>query len=100
MSTLVGNNFKNKEEKLEAIRAEIEESARLNLQRAQNITLTNSLVKYDTPFLVSSSKTNKKTLQDLNSNEEEADKYLNDIIKNGGHQGQYGEAFDFSVKDA
>ena len=100
MSTLVGNNFKNKEEKLEAIRAEIEESARLNLQRAQNITLTNSLVKYDTPFLVSSSKTNKKTLQDLNSNEEEADIYLNNIIKNGGHQGQYGEAFDFSVKDA
>jgi dynein light intermediate chain len=100
MSTLVGNNFKNKEEKLEAIRAEIEESARLNLQRAQNITLTKSLVKYDTPFLVSSSKTNKKTLQDLNSNEEEADIYLNNIIKNGGHQGQYGEAFDFSVKDA
>jgi dynein light intermediate chain len=100
MSTLVGNNFKNKEEKLEAIRAEIEESARLNLQRAQNITLTNSLVKYDTPFLVSSSKTNKKTLQDLNSNEEEADIYLNNIIKNAGHQGQYGEAFDFSVKDA
>ena len=51
--------FKNKSEKLDYIKEEIAESARLNLQRAQNITLISSLVKYDTPFLLSSS-ANKK----------------------------------------
>ena len=61
MSLEIPNQFKNKAEKLDFIKEEIAESARLNLQRAQNITLITSLVKYDTPFLVSSS-TNKKTL--------------------------------------
>ena len=69
MSSEIPTQFKNKAEKLDYLKEEIAECARLNLQRAQNITLISSLVKYDTPFLVSSS-TNKKTIEDLNQNEE------------------------------
>ena len=89
--------FKTKEEKLEYIKASINESSRLNLNRANNITLTTSLVKFDTPFLVSSSRTNKKTLEDLAENEENASNYLRNIINKGD-----GEKIDFtySVKDA
>ena len=89
--------FKTKEEKLEYIKASINESSRLNLNRANNITLTTSLVKFDTPFLVSSSRTNKKTLEDLAENEEDASNYLRNIINKGD-----GEKIDFtySVKDA
>lgn len=90
--------FKSKTEKLQYLKEEIAQSSRLNLQRAQNITLTNSLVKYDTPFLVSSTSTNKKTLQDLEENEENAQNYLCNIINSG--EGEEMEKFEYSVKDA
>ena len=86
--------FKNKSEKLDYIKEEIAESARLNLQRAQNITLISSLVKYDTPFLLSSS-ANKKTIDDLKQNEEQNQIFLREIIENGGNKD-----FTYSVKDA
>ena len=78
MSSEIPTQFKNKAEKLDYLKEEIAESARLNLQRAQNITLISSLVKYDTPFLVSSS-TNKKTIEDLNQNEEQCQLFLQEI---------------------
>ena len=53
--------FKNKAEKLEQIKEEIIENSKNNNQREKNITLITSLVKYDTPFLVSSTISNKKT---------------------------------------
>ena len=68
------------------------------MQRTQNITLISSLVKYDTPFLVSSTATNKKTLKDLEENEENALIYLRNIINKG--DGEDTEGFEFSVKDA
>ena len=89
---------KSKSEKLQLIKEEVAKNSRLNLQRAQNITLINSLVKYDTPFLVSSTSTNKKTLQDLEENEEDADIYLRNIINRGDDENL--ENFEFSVKDA
>ena len=90
--------FKTKNEKLEYIKEEISRRSKLNLQRAQNITLLNSLVKYDTPFLVSSTATNRKTLKDLEENEENAAIYLRNIINKG--DGEDIENFEFSVKDA
>ena len=72
MSSLVNNNsnnitgnnnpsqvtlpqtFKSKSEKLEYLKKEVAKSSRLNPQREQNITLISSLVKYDTPYLISS----------------------------------------------
>ena len=89
---------KSKSEKLQLIKEEVAKNSRLNLQRAQNITLINSLVKYDTPFLVSSTSTNKKTLQDLEENEEDANIYLRNIINRGDDENL--EGFEFSVKDA
>ena len=68
------------------------------LQRENNITISNSLVKYDTPFLVSSTATNKKTLKDLEENEENAALYLRNIINKG--DGEDTDGFEFSVKDA
>ena len=94
MSSEIPTQFKNKAEKLDFIKEEIAESARLNLQRAQNITLITSLVKYDTPFLVSSS-TNKKTIEDLNQNEEQCQLFLREIIENSGNK-----EFTYSVRDA
>ena len=90
--------FKSKAEKYQYIKEEIAKRSKINLQRAQNITLINSLVKYDTPFLVSSTLTNKKTLKDLEENEENALIYLRNIINKG--DGEDTEGFEFSVKDA
>ena len=90
--------FKSKEEKLQYIKEEIVKRSKKNLQRENNITISNSLVKYDTPFLVSSTATNKKTLKDLEENEENASLYLRNIINKG--DGEDTDGFEFSVKDA
>jgi len=95
---IVPGQFKSKKEKLQYIKEEISRRSKLNLRRAQNITLINSLVKYDTPFLVSSTAINKKTLKDLEENEENALKYLRNIINKG--DGEDTDEFEFSVKDA
>ena len=95
---IVPCQFKSKAEKFQYIKEEIARRGKINLQRAQNITLINSLVKYDTPFLVSSTATNKKTLKDLEENEENALIYLRNIINKG--DGEETEGFEFSVKDA
>jgi dynein light intermediate chain len=92
--------FKNKEEKLEYIKQDIIQNSKINIQRAQNITLNNSLVKYDTPFLVSSTTKNKKTLQDLEENDEEANLYLRNIIFSNNKKGNFTENVEFKVKDA
>ena len=95
---IVPGQFKSKAEKYQYIKEEIAKRSKINLQRAQNITLINSLVKQDTPFLVSSTATNKKTLKDLEENEENALIYLRNIINKG--DGEETEGFEFSVKDA
>ena len=95
---IVPGQFKSKAEKYQYIKEEIAKRSKINLQRAQNITLISSLVKYDTPFLVSSTATNKKTLKDLEENEENALIYLRNIINKG--DGEDTEGFEFSVKDA
>jgi dynein light intermediate chain len=95
---IVPGQFKSKAEKYQYIKEEIAKRSKINLQRAQNITLISSLVKYDTPFLVSSTATNKKTLKDLEENEENALIYLRNIINKG--DGEETDGFEFSVKDA
>ena len=102
MSIINTSAIKDKTEKLERIRQEIIENSKNNNEREKNITLISSLVKYDTPFLVSSSITNKKTLEDLESNEETANMYLREIINKGSlNEGTFErEVRDYSVKDA
>ena len=95
---IVPGQFKSKAEKYQYIKEEIVKRSKVNLQRAQNITILNSLVKYDIPFLISSTSTNKKTLKDLEENEENAAIYLRNIINKG--DGEDTEGFEFSVKDA
>ena len=90
--------FKSKSEKLAYLKKEVAENSRLNPQRAQNITLINSLVKYDTPYLISSTKNNKKTLEDLKESEEDANTYLRNIINKDDDESLIG--FKYSVKDA
>ena len=92
------SQFKTKEEKYQYIKEEIVKRSKQNLYRANNITLNNSLVKYNTPFLVSSTATNRKTLKDLEENEENASIYLRNIINKG--DGEDTDGFEFSVKDA
>ena len=90
--------FKSKSEKLAYLKKEVAENSRLNPQRAQNITLINSLVKYDTPYLISSTSQNKKTLEDLKESEEDANIYLRNIINKDDDESLIG--FKYSVKDA
>ena len=90
--------FKSKSEKLAYLKKEVAENSRLNPQRAQNITLINSLVKYDTPYLISSTKNNKKTLEDLKESEEDSNIYLRNIINKDDDESLIG--FKYSVKDA
>ena len=90
--------FKSKSEKLAYLKKEVAENSRLNPQRAQNITLINSLVKYDTPYLISSTAKNKKTLEDLKESEEDANIYLRNIINKDDEESLIG--FKYSVKDA
>lgn len=96
--TNCSTTFKNKAEKLEQIKEEIIENSKNNNQREKNITLITSLVKYDTPFLVSSTISNKKTLEDLEENEENAQLFLRNII-NRGSDGEREEIRDYSVRD-
>ena len=102
MSTTAGpSGFKNKAEKLEHIREDIIQKSKVNNQREQNITLISSLVKFDTPFLVSSTISNKKTLEDLEENEENAQLFLRNIINKGGSEEDgTDEIRDYSVRDA
>ena len=90
--------FKSKSEKLAYLKKEVAENSRLNPQRAQNITLINSLVKYDTPYLISSTKNNKKTLEDLKESEEDSNTYLRNIINKDDDESLIN--FKYSVKDA
>lgn len=116
MSSLVNNNsnnitgnnnpsqvtlpqtFKSKSEKLAYLKKEVAESSRLNPQREQNITLISSLVKYDTPYLISSTSKNKKTLEDLKESEEQSNTYLRNIINKDDDESLIN--FKYSVKDA
>ena len=100
MSATGNPTFKNKAEKLEHIRDEIIQESKTNNQREKNITLISSLVKYDTPFLVSSTISNKKTLEDLEENEENAQLFLRNKINRGGTGEREDEIRDYSVKDA
>lgn len=50
-----------------------------------SVPQTTSLVKYDTPFLVSTTISNKKTLEELDENNENAEIFLRNLInKRGG----------------
>ena len=99
----LGNNpqppvFKSKSEKLAYLKREVAENSRLNPQREQNITLISSLVKYDTPYLISSTAKNKKTLEDLKETEEQSNLYLRNIINKDDNEDLAN--FKYSVKDA
>lgn len=62
----------------------------------------NSLVKYDTPFLATTSITNKKVLEELDETNENNEIFLRNIINKRGteNKGEKSEFEDFSVKDA
>jgi dynein light intermediate chain len=63
---------------------------------------TTSLVKYDTPFLVSTTISNKKTLEELDDSNENAEIFLRNLInkRGGDDKGGKSEYEDYSVKDA
>ena len=65
-----------------------------------DMTQSTSLVKYDTPFLVSTTISNKKTLDELEDNNENAEKFLRNLINKRGGEGEKSEYEDYSVKDA
>lgn len=68
----------------------------------QGVPQTTSLVKYDTPFLVSTTISNKKALEELDDNNENAEIFLRNIINKRelDDKGEKSEYEDYSVKDA
>ena len=90
--------FQSKSEKLAYLKKVVSENSRLNPNREKNITLINSLVKYDTPYLISSTSKNKKTLEDLKETEEQSNLYLRKIINKDDDESLAN--FTYSVKDA
>ena len=67
---------------------------------SRDSTQMTSLVKYDTPFLVSTTISNKKTLEELDDSNEKAEIFLRNIINKRGSDGGKSEYEDYSVKDA
>jgi dynein light intermediate chain, axonemal len=67
---------------------------------SRDATQMTSLVKYDTPFLVSTTISNKKTLEELDDSNEHAEIFLRNIINKRGGDGGKSEYEDYSVKDA
>jgi dynein light intermediate chain len=67
---------------------------------SRDSTQMTSLVKYDTPFLVSTTISNKKTLEELDDSNEKAEIFLRNIINKRGGDGGKSEYEDYSVKDA
>ena len=90
--------FQSKSEKLAYLKKIVSENSRLNPNREKNITLINSLVKYDTPYLISSTSKNRKTLEDLKETEEQSNLYLRKIINKDDDESLAN--FTYSVKDA
>ena len=90
--------FQSRTEKLAYLKKVVSENSRLNPNREKNITLINSLVKYDTPYLISSTSKNRKTLEDLKETEEQSNQYLRNIINKDEDESLIN--FKYSVKDA
>ena len=59
-----------------------------------------SLVKYDTQFLVSTTLSNKKALEELDDSNENAEIFLRNLINKRGSDEKGGEMEDYSVRDA
>ena len=90
--------FKTKSEKISYIKSTLNHGFREYQTLEDSLTSSSEcLVKFDNAFLVSSSRTNRKTLEDLAQREEDISQYLRNIIDKGD-----GEKIDFtySVKDA
>ena len=63
--------------------------------------LFHSLVKYDTPYLVSTTVNNKKALEELSQDSQKANSILRSIFyKNKNASNTSEETEDFSLKDA
>lgn len=73
-----------------------EASGRINSKNAQ----FQSLVKYDTPYLVSTTLNNKKAFEEMALDAEKTDALLRNIINKKGSEGEKTEYDDYSVKDA
>ena len=58
------------------------------------------MVKYDTPFLVSTTLYNKKILEELDDNNENSEIFLRNLINKRGIGDEKNEYNDFSVRDA
>ena len=79
----------------------LEEERANNVDKKSTAPQTVSLIKYDTPFLVSTTISNKKTLEELDENNESNEIFLRNLInKRGGDDKEKSELEDCSVKDA
>ena len=92
------NKTKTGAKKLTSINQNIKDSD----DKPTSLPQRNSLVKYDTPFLANTSISNKKVLDELDDNSENAEIFLRNIINKKGTdiKGEKSEYDDFSVKDA
>ena len=69
-------------------------------EKDESVPNTISLVKYDTPFLVSTTLSNKKILEELDDSNENSEIFLRNLINKRGIGEEKNEYDDFSVRDA
>jgi dynein light intermediate chain len=102
MSTNIGKATNNKSSSVMKKSEQQQKHNSVNEDKSNiNAPQSNSLVKYETPFLVSTTISNKKTLEELDDNNEQAEIFLRNIInKRADDKGEKSEYEDYSVKDA
>ncbi len=69
-------------------------------EKDESVPQTISIVKYDTPFLVSTTLSNKRILEELDDSNENSEIFLRNLINKRGIGEEKNEYDDFSVRDA
>ena len=93
---------KNRIDEIKNYREKILNTKKELTKKEEFMTSKSSLVKYDTPFLILSSNTNKKTLEDLEINESYEQEYLRNIIYSNDIEQEKKQANirNYSLRDA
>jgi hypothetical protein len=85
----VGKTNKNKSNLNKKIIEQQQKMINMENEKHDSAPQNNYLVKYDTPFLVSTTISNKKTLEELDDNNENAEIFLRNLINKRGTDVSY-----------
>jgi dynein light intermediate chain len=82
------------------LKSSLKVSQKFKEEKDESAPQTVSLIKYDTPFLVSTTLSNKRILEELDDSNENSEIFLRNLINKRGIGEEKNEYDDFSVRDA